>query len=355
MIPRFISKGHKKVGAPPGTLMHIGKKHPDAVRITVMDYGPDHAVEETLPSIDAVGPFFESDHTSWINIEGLHDLEIIERFGSLFGVHPLTLEDIVNTGQRPKFEDYDDYLFIVFKMLRFKDESMLVVAEQISLVLTPRCLFSFQEKKGDVFEYVRERIRKGKGRIRKYGCDYLAYALLDAVVDHYFVILERIGEDMEDLEAELLDTPRAETLHTIHKIKREMIYLRKQVWPLRDVINQFARGESFFVRDETDMFLRDVYDHTIQIIDSVESFRDILSGMIDLYLSTVSNRMNEVMKVLTIIATLFIPITFIAGVYGMNFKYMPELEWRWGYVGIWGIMIGLVIMMLLYFRKRKWF
>ena len=239
-------------------------------------------------------------------------------------------------------------------MLYLDEQNDEVRSEQVSLVLGENFLLSFQETEGDVFAQVRDRIRKGKRRIRKNGCDYLAYALVDAVVDHYFAILETIGATMESLEEELLDEPTPETMQNIHELKRELIYMRKQVWPLREMINTVIRGELSMIRDQTVVFFKDVYDHTIQIIDTIESYRDVLSGMLDLYLSTISNRMNEVMKVLTIIATIFIPITFVAGIYGMNFKYMPELDWKWGYLAVWSIIVAIVLVMIGYFKRKKW-
>jgi magnesium transporter len=291
---------------------------------------------------------------TWINIDGLHQLDIIEKVGQHFNIHPLVLEDIVNTGQRPKTEEFEDVIFVVLKMLHYNENSEKITSEQFSLVLGSNFLITFQEIQGDVFRTVRERIRKSKTRIRKAGCDYLAYALIDAIVDHYFVILEALGDKIEDIETQLLDNPTRDTLEIIHEMKREMIYLRKQIWPIRELINSLVKGESSLINESTRLFFRDIYDHTIQIIDTIESYRDILSGMLDIYLSTLSNKMNEVMKVLTIIATIFIPITFVAGIYGMNFKFMPELEWRWGYVMVWAIIVVVVGIMISYFKKKKW-
>jgi magnesium transporter len=251
-------------------------------------------------------------------------------------------------------EDYGDYLYVVVKMLHDKGKTGQVEAEQVSLIIGPNFVFSFQEGEGDVFEPIRERIRNGKGRLRKMGADYLAYSLLDAIVDYYFVILEKLGERVEFLEEELVTNPKTQTLQEIHHLKREMIFLRKAVWPLREVIGALERGESPLIQKGTSLYLRDVYDHTIQAIDTVETFRDMVSGMLDIYLSSVSNRLNAVMKVLTIIATVFMPLTFLAGVYGMNFKYMPELEWRWGYPLVWAVMIGIGGVMLIYFKRKKW-
>jgi magnesium transporter len=291
---------------------------------------------------------------TWINVEGLHDVANIQKLGDCYGFHPLILEDILNTDQRPKIEDFDAYLYIVLKMLH-NGESTQTVAEQISLILGPNYVISFQEGiEGDVFNSIRERIRTGKGRIRSMGADYLAYSLIDAIVDNYFVIIEKMGERIEDLEDELVKDPVTRTLHEIHTLKREMIFLRKAVWPLREVINFLERGESSLIKGSTAIYLRDVYDHTIQVIDAIETSRDMLSGMLDIYLSSISNRMNEIMKFLTIIGTIFIPLTFIVGVYGMNFEHMPELKWRWGYFGLWGVMAGLAVFMLFYFRKKKW-
>jgi magnesium transporter len=353
-MPKFMKKMSKKAGFSPGTLVHIGEKRAGKTRITLLDYDEKQLQEKELKTIEECFPCENKPSVSWINIDGVHDVETIQKIGTLFNIHPLVLEDIVNTGHRPKAEDFDDYVYIVLKMLYFDQEVSQVMSEQVSLILGSRFLISFQEQAGDVFDTVRERIRKGKGRIRKAGADYLAYTLMDAIVDQYFVIMEIFGEKIEALEEEMVENPTAQTLETIHTMKREMIYFRKQVWPLREVIAGLTRGEYSLISETTTLYLRDVYDHTIQVIDTLESLRDILGGMLDLYLSTISNKMNEVMKVLTIIATIFIPLTFIAGIYGMNFKYMPELEWHWGYFMVWGIMVLVVLVMVVYFRKKAW-
>jgi magnesium transporter len=278
----------------------------------------------------------------------------VEKIGTHFGIHPLIMEDILHTGQRPKGEDLGDYLFIVLKMIYHDEEKDEVIGEQLSLILGPNYVISFQEREGDVFNPIRERIRNAKGRIRKAGADYLAYVLVDAIVDHYFAILEELGGTIESLEEELVTNPRPETLQTIHTLKRELIFLRKSVWPLREVISGLEREESPLITEPTGIYLRDVYDHTIQVIDTIETYRDMVSGMLDIYLSSLSNRMNEVMKVLTMIATIFIPLTFIAGIYGMNFKFMPELEWHWGYPMALVVMLLIVGSMFIYFRRKKW-
>jgi len=351
---KFTKITSKKSGAAPGTLVHVGERKTDQTRITVVDYFSDQFREREYKTFEIVEPLKDLPTTTWLNIDGIQDIELVEKIGKHFNIHPLTLEDILNTGQRPKVEEFEDYLYFVLKMLYVDEKTHEIRSEQVSLVLGKNFLISFQEVRGDVFEFVRERLRKGKGRIRKGGTDYLAYALVDSVVDHYFTILEKIGVAIEDIEEDLLADSTADTMQSIHTMKRELIYLRKQVWPLREVINTVTKQELDLVDQKTVLFFRDVYDHTIQIIDTIESYRDILSGMLDLYLSTVSNQMNEVMKVLTIIATIFIPITFVAGIYGMNFKFMPELEWRWGYLGVWGLIAFIVLLMLVFFKRKKW-
>ncbi len=294
------------------------------------------------------------DRVTWINVEGVHDVEVIRRLGDCHSFHPLVLEDIVNTVQRPKIEDYGDYLFIVLRMLRPTVEHDFS-SEQLSLILGPNYIFTFQEGiQGDPFDPVRERIRASKGKIRGMGSDYLAYSLIDAIVDGYFSVLEEFGERVVDVEEELALTPERDTLHLINELKKEIIFLRKTVWPLREAIAFLERGDSHLLQDSTRVYFRDVYDHTVQVIDTVETYRDLLSGMLDLYLSSISNRTNEVMKFLTVIGTIFMPMTFLVGVYGMNFKHMPELDWPNGYFALWGIMIAISLLMIVYFRKKRW-
>jgi magnesium transporter len=353
-MPRLIKKISRKAGLSPGTLVHIGEKIAEKTKFTLINYDREQLQEKEFAAIDESFSYKDTPPVTWINIDGLHEIDIIEKIGHHFDIHPLTLEDIVNTGQRPKAEDYDDYVFIVFKMLFYDDAKMHITSEQVSIILGAHYLISFQEKEGDVFNFVRERIRKAKGRIRKSGPDYLTYALIDATVDHYFFIIEKVGEKLEQIEEELLENPNPQTLQSIHSLKREMIYFRKQVWPIRELLNHLMHEESQLIREANHIFFRDIYDHTIQVIDAIESMRDILTGMQDLYLSTLSNKMNEVMKVLTIMATIFIPLTFIAGIYGMNFKFMPELEWKWSYPVLWGVLVAIFVGMLLWFRRKRW-
>jgi magnesium transporter len=351
---RLVRRRTKKPGSPPGTLVHVGEKRSEVVRITYMDYDEANFQEKQAANIEECFPFKATPSVTWINIDGLHDVQVIEKLGRQFDLHPLILEDVLNTEQRPKFEDFEKYFFVVLKMLTYNEQEQSLDAEQVSLVLGRNFVISFQERVGDVFDEIRDRIRNAKGRIRKAGPDYLMYRLLDAIVDNYFVILERLGERIELMEEELITEPTEKTLHQIHSLKREMIFLRRSVWPLRDLISELQRSESSLINETTGVYLRNVYDHTIQIIDTIESFRDMVSGMFDIYLSSISNRMNAIMKVLTIIATIFIPLTFIAGIYGMNFEHMPELKVWWAYPAVWLVMAAVAAVMLIYFRRKKW-
>ena len=344
----------KKSGFPPGTLLHVGEKKTDDMKITIIDYDATQFQEKEVKTIDECFPFKEKPTVTWINIDGLHRIDLIEQLGTHFGLHPLVMEDVVNTDQRPKIEDFVTYLFLVLKRLSYSSHDSDVVSEQISLILGPTFLLSFQEAPGDEFDPIRDRIRSSKGRIRQMGVDYLAYTLIDAIIDNYFVLLEQIGDRIEEIEDILVANPRPETLQTLHTLKREMIVLRKSIWPLREVITRLERWETPLIQQATTIYLRDVYDHTIQVIDAIETYRDMLSGMLDIYLSSVSNRMNEVMKVLTIIATIFIPLTFIVGIYGMNFN-MPELQWPWAYPYVfYVVLLAIILLMITYFRRKKW-
>jgi len=353
-MPRLIKRRSKKPGLPPGTLVHIGKERVEKSRITIIDYDQTNFQEKEIKSVEECFSFKDTATVTWINIDGINQIEIIEKIGKHFNLHPLILEDILNTGQRPKLDDFEDYVFLVLKMPYFDTKENTIRVEQISLVLGSNFIISFQEMEGDVFNPVRERIKSGRVRIRSSGADYLIYALIDAIVDNYFTILEKIGERIENIEEELVTEPGTGTLHDIHDLKREILFFRKSVWPLREILSNLERGELTLIKESTRIFLKDVYDHTIQLIDTMETFRDMLSGMLDLYISSIGNKTNEVMRVLTIIATIFIPLTFIAGLYGMNFEFMPELKWRWGYPSVL-LVIGVIgIFMLYYFRRKKW-
>lgn len=362
-----------KSGAPPGTLMYLGRETKGKVRITLIEYNEKEFIEKEFYDIQECFTHVQTGMVKWINVDGVHDTAIIEQIGKLFGIHPLTLEDIANTNQRPKFEDFETYLVTIMKMI-FEDENLkkesddALVSEQLSIILlNDQTVISFQEADGgDVFDIIRNRLRLGKGRIRRCAADYLAYSLIDAVIDSYFDVLEKIGDEVEILEDALIDNPSPKMLHHLHHIKRQMVYFRKSVWPMRELINNVQRSESALITEHTGIYLRDAHDHTIRVIDTVETYRDLLSGMMDLYMSSVSNRMNEVMKTLTIITTIFVPLTFIAGIYGMNFSYtdpktgkimpmnMPELYSPYGYVIVWGVMILITVALLIYFRRKKW-
>ena len=354
-MPGLVRNRSRKAGLPPGTVIYNGEARERSVGISIFDYDEDHVDEKSVSSIDEVLPFRDTATVTWINVDGIHDASIIESLGGHFGIHPLVQEDIVSTGQRPKFEDFEEYFYITLRMMSYDDSKDDIESEQVSLVVGSNFVISFQEHVGDVFDPVRDRIRLKKGRIVKMGPDYLAYALLDIIIDNYFGILEKIGDRVESMEDDLLGNPSIDTLHSIQKSKRDMIYLRKSIWPLREAINGLERSESKLISKQTRIFLRDVYDHTIQVIDTVESLRDMVSGMLDMYMSSASNRMNEVMKVLTIIATIFIPLTFIAGIYGMNFEFMPELGVRWAYPAVWGVMGIVGLTMVMFFRRKNWF
>jgi len=352
-MSRHRHKLAKKAGQPPGTIHTDGAPSTEPVRITVIDYDDAHFTEKQVDQITECFPFRDTETVTWINVDGIHQVEVLEKLGNCFGLHPLVQEDILNTDQRPKMEDLESYIYLNMKMLSFIDAEKDVKVEHVSMLIGPTFLISFQEDVGDIFDPVRERIRKD-GRIRKFGPDYLAYALIDGIVDNYFVVMEKLEERVEELEEELVLHPSQESLSRISQLKKDMIFLRKSVWPLREVINNLEHSESPLIKETTAIYLRDVYDHTIQVIDTLETLRDMVSGMLDIYLSGISYRMNEIMKVLTLIATIFIPLTFVAGVYGMNFRYMPELGWEYGYFTVWVVMIGMVVLMLFYFRKKQW-
>lgn len=351
---KIMRKRSKRPGLPPGTLVYVGDNKNVESSIRIFDYNSDVLKEYEIQNPEELEHCLDEDTVSWINITGLNDLELIEKIGKVFDIHPLVLEDIVNTDHRPKFEEYDDYYYSIVKMLTYNEKNAEMNSEQVSFILGKNYLITFQEIEGDVFDAIRERLRKNKGRVRRENSDYLCYTLMDSIVDNYFIVLENIAEETEQLEDILLKNASSSVLQRIHKLKRQLIFMRKSVWPLREILNNIDRMESELVKSSSKLFFRDVYDHTIQIIDTVENLRDIVTGMLDIYLSTVSNGMNEVMKVLTIIATIFIPLTFIAGIYGMNFQFMPELAWKIGYPLALTAMAFVGIVMLIFFKRKNW-
>ena len=351
----------RKAGLPPGSLVHVGEKMTEKVKITMLNYDADHYELSEVDSPEACFPYKDRAAVTWINIDGLHDVSLIESIGNHFDIHPLIIEDILNTHQRPKTDMFEDNIYLVLKMHSFDIEAKQVDTEQLSIIFGENYVLTFQEKESDMFNQLRKRLEANKGRVRKLGADYLAYTIIDSVIDHYFKVIEGLGDEIEVIEDEVMTDPVPHTLHKIHILKTEILQLRKSVWPLREVISGLEREETALIKKTTKIYIRDLYDHTVQVIDTIETQRDIISGLLDVYLSSLSNRMNEIMKVLTLFAAIFIPLTFIAGIYGMNFNTanspfnMPELNWYMGYPFALGLMTAVGIGLYLYFRKRNWF
>ena len=341
-------------GQVPGTIVYIGNKADSELFLEVFDYTPDTFIEKELDTIEEAFTYSTTDPVTWINVDGINHTDAILKIGKHYDLHPLILEDIANTHQRPKIDEYEDYLFVVLKMLYFdKDENLSI--EHISLILGKNYVVCFQEDEGDVFDPIRERLRSGKGRIRSMGADYLLYALMDAVVDNYFKLIEVMGEKIEELEDRLFTkNPDDDITTEIQDLKREILKIRRAVFPLREVVNRLEKSEHKLISDKTQFYLRDLYDHIIQISENIDISREMIWGLMDMYMTTISNKMNEVMKVLTIIASIFIPLTFLAGIYGMNFEYIPELKHRNGYFVLWGVMIFIFVALLIYFKRKKW-
>ncbi|MDP4180751.1 MAG: magnesium/cobalt transporter CorA [Bacillota bacterium] len=353
-MSKKIGKRSIKAGLPPGSLVHVGEKKNDITKITVVDYDEKDFFELKTTSIDEALSARRSAGIRWINIDGIHDTEIMKSIGGNFGFHPLVMEDILNTEQRPKIEEYDGYLYIIAKMIYFDEKLNEITTEQVSIILGKDYLITFQENKDNFFTTIIDRLSKNVSIIRKMGSDYLLYAIMDLIVDSYFLVLEKTGEKIEFTEDAMILNPNPKTLRKVHGLKREMLYMHKAVWPLREVVGALERRESYLISDTTIIYLRDVYDHIVQMMDAIETYRDILSGMLDLYLSVASNKMNEIMKFLTVVSVLFMPLTFLAGVYGMNFEHMPELKLKYGYPFLLLFMAVCFIGMLMFFRKKKW-
>jgi magnesium transporter len=354
-MSKLMKKRSRKTGLAPGTLMHIGRTKPGSTRIEVIEYDCSHLEKRQPGSLAECLVRKPLPIVTWINVDGVSEVEVLQHFGSCYGIHPLVLEDILTTDQRPKAEDYGDYLYVVLKMISFDATAGEITSEQVSIVLGENYLISFQEGlDGDVFEPVRVRLKNEKSRLRTCGPDFLLHALMDLIVDNYFLVLEKLAERIEGIEDELIDNPTTETVQSIYRMKREMLFLHKAVWPLREVVSSLQRRDSQLIQEGALIYLRDLYDHTIQVLDTLETMRDMLSGMLDIYLSSISNRLNEVMKVLTIIATIFMPLSFIVGLYGMNFKNMPEYDWRFGYPGVLLLMASIAGGMMVYFRRKRW-
>ena len=345
----------KKAGLPPGALIHIGSRKAKTAKITVLDYNLEECNTIVCQSVEEAFSYRDKDSVSWINVDGLHNVDILSALGENFGLHPLLIEDVLNTKHRPKYEDFEDYIFVTLKMIGINKDNSTIVSEQVSIALGYNWVISFQEREGDILSPLRQRIHSNKGPIRKRGADFLFYRIIDCIVDNYYFVSEFYGGLTEALEEKVLDLPNEESLKEIQNLKKQIMAFKKSVAPLREAMSRLNKDDNNeLIKDETYRYLNDVYDHVIQINDSIETLREVVSGIMDLYLTGVSNKMNQVMQVLTIVATIFIPLTFIAGIYGMNFSNMPELQWEYGYISIWILMISIFILMLIYYRKKKW-
>ncbi|WGK64749.1 magnesium/cobalt transporter CorA [Croceiramulus getboli] len=351
-LVKMTRRKSKTTGLPPGSVVYVGKKE-IPLQVDAVDYTADEFWEKRLEDLEECFPFKATPSISWINFTGLNNTDEIIKLGKHYDWHHLLMEDIANTRQRPKLDEYENYLFCVFKMLYYNREGELTI-EHLSLVLGSNYVVTFQEEEEDVFDDIRDRLRHAKGRIRGASADYLFYALMDSVVDYYFVVLEELGERIERLENEVYGEVTDDTVRKIQELKREAVKIRRSIYPVREVLNKIEKTQHFLIEGQTMTYFRDLYDHTIQVIETIETYRDTISGLMDAYMSNVSNKMNQVMKVLTIIATIFIPLTFIAGIYGMNFEYIPELQWKYSYFVLWGIMIVVFLAMLYYFKRKKW-
>jgi magnesium transporter len=347
-------KQHKKLGKAPGSIIYTGEKSSKKLFVEVFDYNIEKCFEKEFNTVEETFNFKHTNSVTWININGLNHVEEIEKLGINFDLHPLVLEDIVSISQRPKIDEYEYYLFVVVKMLYIdKDDS--IVSEQVSFILGKGYVLSFQESEGDVFDAVRERIRQGKGRARSMQSDYLLYILMDAIVDHYFTVIETLGDKIEDFETGIFAGNVNDSINKdIQDLKREILRVRRAIFPLREVISRIEKDESTLIQSKTKTFYRDIYDHLIQVSENIDIYREMIWSLMDMYMTTISNKMNEVMKVLTIMASIFIPLTFIAGIYGMNFEYIPELHYKYSYFILWGVMLVLFLGMLYYFKRKKW-
>ena len=350
-------RGFEKLGQDPGTIFYVGTKESNRpAKLDLIEYNEAFFQESTLNNISQCNHTLGQNTVKWLNVDGVYDSKAIAEIGKKFSLHPLLLEDVTNTLQRPKVDEYENVLFVVAKMLRYDEIKKCIEIEQVSLVLGENFLISFQEDiEGDLFDHLRIQIRNNKQKITKSKADYLLYLMLDIMVDHYFVMLEKIGEEMDEMEDLLISDTQKDILTDIYRLKRELILLRKNIWPMREMLGTLERADFSLLSKSSHFYFRDIYDHAIQAIETIEMDRDMLSGMMEIYLTTASNRLNSIMKVLTTIYTIFIPLTFIVGVYGMNFDFMPELHWKYGYLSVWVIMITTVIFMIIYFKRKKWF
>jgi magnesium transporter len=355
LTPKIGKKTSAKVGLPPGSIIHVGEQKIEKVKITLTEYDENNVETCEINSVGEIDPYTDTPQVTWVNVSGLHDTELIKQIGEKFSIHPLVLEDILNTETRPKIEMTDKYVFIAMKMLTYNTTEHEIVTEQVSFILGDTFVFSFLEKSDNIFNPIQDRITNNYGRVRKQPSDYLFYALMDVVVDQYFLVLEQIEHNIESLDDEVITNTDRSQIEKIYNLKNKLLLTRRSIWPLREIFSRLTREESKLINKRIMPYLRDLLDHAIQVTETIELQRELTTGIMETHLSMMSFKMNEVMKVLTIIATIFIPLTFIVGIYGMNFKYMPELEWPWAYFALWGVMICVVLLMVFYFRRKKWF
>jgi magnesium transporter len=353
--PKIKKKTSAKVGLPPGSIIHVGEQKIEKVKITLTEYDEKNVETCEINSVEEIDPYTDTPQVTWVNVSGLHDTELIKQIGEKFSIHPLVLEDILNTETRPKIEMTDDYIFIAMKMLTYNSSEDQIDTEQVSFILGNSFVFSFLEKSDNIFNPIKDRITNNYGRVRKQASDYLFYALMDVVVDQYFLLLEQIEQNIELLDDEVITNADRSQIEKIYNLKNKLLLTRRSLWPLRELFTRLIREESKLINKKIVPYLRDLLDHTIQITETIELQREITNGLMETHLSMMSFKMNEVMKVLTVIATIFIPLTFIVGIYGMNFPNMPEMKWPWAYFALWGVMIGVVLFMLFYFKRKKWF
>lgn len=354
-VPVSVSRKRPKTGLAPGSLIYTGQVYTDEIKIQVIDYTDDHIEELEITEVAELERFNNPDTVTWINIQGLHDVEVISSIGKLMGLHPLTMEDILDTNQRPKVEEFEDHLYISMKMINHLEDHNKIDIEQVSIIAHNNFVICFQEKPGDVFNDIRTRLRNGKGRARKRGADYLSYMLIDVIIDFYYETLDQVWNKIERLDDLVVRRPDRIELNDIQVIRRDLIQLRRYMYPVRDVVHSISNSQGQFFSDQTLMFVRDSYDHAVQVVENLDTYREILNSVMDLYLSQLSNKMNEVMKVLTVMSSIFIPLTFIAGIYGMNFEHMPELGWAISYpVGFWSLIGVVAVIMVIFMKSRKW-
>jgi magnesium transporter len=354
MAKKNRKRSSSKIGLPPGTVVHIGEQKIEKIKVTLTEYNQERYNTFELKTVEEIIPHAHTQDVTWTNICGLHETDVIKSLGEKFNIHPLVVEDILNTETRPKIELTENYIFVAMKLLTYNNTKLAIESEQVSLILGENFVLTFLEKSDGVFSPIQNRIANTVGRVRKNGPDYLFYALMDVVIDNYFMLLEKTEENIEALDDEVIRTSDKSQIEKIYNLKNQLLLLRKSIWPLREIFSGLLREEPELIHPATLPYLRDLLDHTIYVNETIELQREMTNGLMEVYLSMMSNKMNEVMKLLTIIATIFIPLTFLAGIYGMNFEFMPELGWRWAYFVVWGIMIIVTIIMLTYFRRKKW-